>query len=62
MSDDKTKLKQDSKLISIEDPDEVRYWCRRFRCTKNELAYAVYSCGNSSRLVRGFIREMRKLP
>jgi hypothetical protein len=60
VSDDLKKIKHDTKLISLGEPYEVRYWCKRLRCTKRALGYAVESAGNSSNLVRKFIREMRK--
>jgi hypothetical protein len=62
MPDDKTKRKHDSKLVSLGEPHEVRYWCKKLQCTKKALGYAVESAGISAKLVRFFIREMRKTP
>ena len=63
MPDDKSKKKLDAKLISLADPFEVRYWCRRFHCTKKVLKLAAKRAGNAAavdveREVKRIIRQL----
>ena len=61
MPDDKRKkIPQDSNRISLSDPDEVRYWCAKFRCTKKELEDAVAAVGDSASKVEAWIRRRRE--
>jgi hypothetical protein len=52
MSDDKTKTGQDRKLIALNEPYEVRDWCKALGCSKEELERAVKAVGNSASKVR----------
>lgn len=61
MPDDKTKkIPQDAKRISLTDPDEVRYWCGRFDCTKNDLERAVAAVGDSVEDVEDEIQRIKQ--
>ena len=59
MPDDKTKkIPQDSGRISLNDPGEVRYWRKKFRCTKDELQRAVAAVGDSADAVENWIQQL----
>ena len=46
MPDDKTKkVPHDAKRVDVNDPDEVRYWCRKFHCSEKMLKKAVANVG-----------------
>ena len=56
MPDDlKKKRPQDAKRISLSQPHEVRYWCKRFNCSESELREAVEAVGDSVALVRAYL-------
>ena len=58
MPDDKTKkIPQDANRISLTDPDEVRYWRRKFGCTENLLRRAVGAVGDSASAVERWLRN-----
>lgn len=57
MSDDKTKTGQDRKLIALNEPYEVRDWCKALGCSKEELEQAVKAVGNSAAKVREHLKR-----
>ncbi|MDR1184458.1 MAG: DUF3606 domain-containing protein [Coriobacteriales bacterium] len=42
----------DAKRIDINDPAEVRNWCKSLNCTESELKAAVKAVGTSGAAVR----------
>lgn len=42
----------DAKRIDVNDPSEVRGWCRSFGCTEAQLRAAVAAVGTSASAVR----------
>jgi len=42
----------DAKRIDINDPNEVRNWCKSFSCTESQLKTAVKAVGTSGSAVR----------
>jgi len=53
MSDNKNiKRPLDNKRIDINDPQEVRNWCKSLGCTESELKKAVNAVGTSAAKVR----------
>lgn len=42
----------DAKRIDINDPTEVRSWCKSFKCTEAQLKAAVIVVGTSGAAVR----------
>jgi hypothetical protein len=60
MSDDKTKRGEpDRSTIDINDPNEVNYWCKKFKCTVQELKDAVRSAGKSAGEVEKYLKKNR---
>ncbi|MEP0367426.1 MAG: DUF3606 domain-containing protein [Cyclobacteriaceae bacterium] len=58
MPDDKTKRHpQDGKRIDINDPNEVRNWCKSFGCTEADLKAAVKAVGTSAQAVRKHLNK-----
>jgi len=56
MPDDKTKKHpHDGKRIDVNDPQEVRNWCKIYNCTEADLKAAVKAVGTSSEKVRGHL-------
>lgn len=56
MPDDKNKRHpQDGKRIDVNDPQEVRTWCKIYTCTEAELKAAVKAVGTSSENVRAHL-------
>jgi hypothetical protein len=57
MPDDK-KIRQplDNKRIDINDPQEVRNWCKSLGCTEAELKRAVNAVGTSAKKVREYLK------
>ncbi|WP_449242903.1 DUF3606 domain-containing protein [Desulfovibrio sp.] len=53
MPDDKTKRAPlDNKRIDVDDPAEVRNWCKSFGCSAAELKKAVSEVGTSAAAVK----------
>jgi hypothetical protein len=53
MADDKRKSGgADRRLISLEEPYEVRDWCKSLGCAEAELTAAVQRVGHSADKVR----------
>ncbi len=58
MPDDKTKRHpQDGKRIDINDPAEVRNWCKIFDVTESKLKTAVEAVGTSSIAVQEYLEK-----
>lgn len=55
MTDDPKKTALDRKLISLEEPHEVRDWAMSLGCTEDELREAVKAVGHSARAVREYL-------
>ena len=51
----KIRHPHDGKRIDINDPYEVRNWCKIFNCTVAKLRHAVATVGTSSTAVRKFL-------
>lgn len=53
MSDDLSKRgPQDADRVNVHEDWEVRYWCKAFSCTEQELKAAVKAVGVSAVAVR----------
>lgn len=57
MSDDKTKIGQDRKLISLTQAYELRGWCKSLGCTEAQLRKAVDEVGDSAEKVRIWLKN-----
>jgi Protein of unknown function (DUF3606) len=57
MSDDKAKTGLDRRLIAMNQPYEVRDWCKALSCSKEELQRAVVAVGPSVEKVREYLNE-----
>ena len=57
MSDDKSKTGADRKLISLEQPHELRDWTQSLGCTEQQLREAVKEVGNSADAVRRYLSK-----
>jgi hypothetical protein len=61
MADDKTATRpQDSSRINMNEDYEVRYWTRKFGCTKTQLKVAVEKVGVSATAVEGALAVLTK--
>ena len=57
MPDDKRKTHpHDAKRIDINDPSEVRSWCKAFDCTEPQLKAAVKAVGTSAAAVKKYLQ------
>jgi len=53
MSDDLSKRgPQDAARVNVHEDWEVRYWCKAFACTEEQLRAAVKAVGVSAAAVR----------
>jgi hypothetical protein len=60
MSDNlQSKGPLDSKLISLNEDWEVKYWTEALACSVLELKEAVAAVGHSAEKVRGFLEDHR---
>ena len=58
MPDDKTiRQPLDKKRIDINDPKEIRNWCKSLGCTESELKRAVNTVGTSAEKVRDYLSK-----
>jgi hypothetical protein len=57
MFDDPKKTGLDRKLISLEEPHEVRSWTNSLGCTEEQLRNAVAAVGNSAEQVRIYLKR-----
>jgi hypothetical protein len=53
MPDEPKKTGLDRKLISLEEPHELRSWTESLKCSPEQLRTAVEAVGNSADAVRG---------
>lgn len=60
MSDDKSKrVPADSSRINIHEDYEVRYWCQKFSCTREQLLHAVGAIGAMAENVERYLEARR---
>lgn len=60
MSDDRTKRgPADAARVALQQPWEVRYWTRRFSCTREELTEAVAAVGHMAADVEEWLARHR---
>jgi Protein of unknown function (DUF3606) len=52
-----SKIVPDRGKIAVQDPEELKYWCRRLDVTPEELQRAIDKVGNAATCVR---KELRK--
>jgi hypothetical protein len=55
MADDPQKTGLDRKLISLDEPHEVRSWTESLGCSETQLRDAVKAVGNSAEEVRQYL-------
>ena len=55
MADDLKKTGLDRKLISLDEPHEVRSWTVSLGCSETQLRDAVKAVGNSAEEVRKYL-------
>jgi hypothetical protein len=55
MADDTEKIGLDRKLISLDEPHEVRSWTESLKCSETQLRDAVKAVGNSAEAVREYL-------
>jgi hypothetical protein len=56
MSDDKSNRgPQDRSRVNVNEDYEVRYWCKEFGCTEQQLKAAVQAVGVSADKVREYL-------
>ena len=47
----------DNKRIDVNDPQEVRNWCKSLSCSEQELKEAVRAVGTSAEKVREYLQQ-----
>lgn len=58
MADDKKNAgATDRALINLHEDYEVRHWCEKFKCTREELKAAVDSAGSSAKAVEEYFSK-----
>lgn len=58
MPDDKSKkYPLDAKRIDVNDPNEIRNWCKSLGCTEKRLKDAVKAVGTSGKEVRKYLEK-----
>lgn len=66
MRDDKPKRgPYATNRVNPHEPNEVKYWSRKFACTDMQLKHAVRAVGTSADAVRSFLKgktEARESP
>ena len=43
--------------VNPHEPDEIKYWSRKFDCTEMQLKHAVRAVGTSPEAVQKFLRK-----
>lgn len=43
------------KVIQLDTPDEINYWCEVLECEKEDLVGAMQRIGNSAKMVDDFL-------
>lgn len=59
MADDPKKTRLDRKLISLEEPHEVRSWTESLHCNEQQLRDAIAAVGHSAEKVRDYLRQRK---
>jgi hypothetical protein len=60
MRDDKPKRgPYANNRVNPHEPNEVKYWSRKFECTDMQLKHAVRAVGTSADAVRGFLKDKK---
>ena len=44
--------------VNPHEPNEIKYWSRKFNCTEMELKHAVWAVGTSADAVMKFLRKL----
>jgi len=58
MPDNKQETRpQDASRVNIHEDYEVRYWCKKFGCRKEELIKAVGVVGTSAAKVEEYLKK-----
>jgi len=60
MADDTSKTGLDRKLISLEEPHEVRSWTESLGVTEAKLREAVKAVGHSADAVRKYLADGKR--
>lgn len=47
-------------LINVFDINDLKYWCRKFKCDKDDLINAVLTVGKSASIVSDYLELNRK--
>ncbi len=47
-------------IIDIFNPNDIKYWCKKFKCDKEDLIDAVLTIGRTPKLVSDFLELNRK--
>jgi uncharacterized protein DUF3606 len=56
----KNREPADAKRVNLNEPWEVRYWCRKWGCTPGKLKEIVHAVGTEAEQVdRAFAAEVR---
>lgn len=48
------------RIIDIFDQDDIKYWCKKFKCDKDDLIDAVLTIGRKSKQVNDYLELNRK--
>lgn len=59
MADDKTRIAEDRRLISIHEEYEARDWAQSLDCSEAQLRDAVRAVGNSAAAVRAYLAQQK---
>jgi hypothetical protein len=58
MPDDKTKTRpQDAQRVNLQEPYELRAWCRKFGCSEEQLKQAVDAVGVMATDVEAWLKK-----
>lgn len=53
------KRPKDASVVNVDDDGELRYWCAKFGCTREQLLDAVKTTGRSTYAVDNFLKAGR---
>jgi hypothetical protein len=56
------KIPSNPGLVSLEDPEELTYWCRFFNLTESRLIVAVKSAGYSVKNIQAHLKQRVQKP
>ena len=58
MADDKNKIRpQDMQRVNVNEPYELRAWCRKFGCSEEQLKQAVAAAGVMATDVEAWLKK-----